>query len=154
MGMLNRAEGRLPISLGRRLTALLGCFAGCVLLAELFVLNILTVSAQSAKPIRFDVVSIRPTPADADPYKGGGWGLSADGYHIRIMPLSVLIMNAYFPSLDRTPNAIRNAPPWLTERFNVEAKVAPEDVPQWSDQTLTAAQRNEMVQEALQAMLV
>lgn len=152
--MLSRAELRLPISRGRRLAALLGCFAACMLFAELFVLNTLTVSAQSAKRIRFDVVSIRPTPADADPYKGGGWGTSTDGYHMRIMPISVLIMNAYFPALDRTPNAIRNAPPWLTERFDVEAKVAPEDVPQWSDQTLSVAQRNEMVQGALQAMLV
>ena len=154
MGMLSRAELRLLLSRGRSLTALLGCFATCVLFAELFILNTLTVSAQSTKRIRFDVVSIRPTPTDADPYKGGGGGSSTDGYHMRIMPISVLIMNAYFPALDRTPNAIRNAPPWLTERFDVEAKVAPEDVPQWSDQTLSVAQRNEMVQGALQAMLV
>ena len=66
MGMLSRAELRMPMSLGRRLIALLGCFATCVLFAELFVLNTLTASAQSPKPIRFDVVSIRPTPPDAD----------------------------------------------------------------------------------------
>jgi len=153
MGM-NSAELRAPASRGRRLTALLGCFAACTVLAELFVLNTPTVSAQTAKPIRFDVVSIRPTPADADPYRGGGWGTSTDGYHIRIMPMSVLIMNAYFPAFDRTPNPIKNAPPWLMDRFDVEAKVAPEDVPRWSDQTLSVAQRNEIVQDALQAMLV
>lgn len=140
--------------MGKLSRALLGRFAPYALSAEVFILNTLTVSAQTAKPIRFDVVSIRPTPADADPYKGGGWGTSTDGYHIRIMPISLLIMNAYFPAMDRTPNPIRNAPPWLMERFDVEAKVAPEDVPRWSDQTLSAEQKNEMVQEALQAMLV
>jgi len=146
-------ESQRSISRGRRLAAFLGSFAACMFFAGLGDSNTRAQSPQSVKSIRFDVVSIRPTPKDADPYNGGGWVKSSDGYHFRIMPLYGLIMNAYFQGFDRTPNPIKNAPPWLQERFDVEAKVAPEDVPEWSSKTLSSTQSTEMVQGALQAML-
>ncbi len=153
--MLRCAATRISTSRDRFLATSIKCFFATVcLFVVLCEWNVRVLTAQSVKKIRFDVVSIHPSPADANVYNGGGYGMSPDGYHFRILPLAGLMMNAYFPALDRTPNAIRNAPPWLMkDRFNVEAKVAAEDVPEWSSQTLSSAQKNEMLQDALQAML-
>jgi uncharacterized protein (TIGR03435 family) len=111
-------------------------------------------SGQDGKKIKFDVVSIRPSPPDADPYKGGGVGVTPQGFHSRTMALRYTFALAYFKPFDRTPEPFKNAPSWLKENYDIEAKVAPEDAAEWQRQTRQGFSRTSTVlQDALQAML-
>jgi len=93
----------------------------------------------SAAPLAFEVVSIKPD-------KSGGmtmtmrFMLPPDGITVTNLPLFDLMRQAFGVSEDR----LLGAPGWTdTERFDIEAKVAPEDAPKLKD--LKTAERLAML---------
>jgi uncharacterized protein (TIGR03435 family) len=105
-------------------------------------------TAADGKVVAFDVVSIRPSGKS-----NGGVHITPDGYSATNMPILTTIMFAYFP----TPiwvygDQVKNAPSWVgSERYDIEAKVAAVDVPEWKKQNFL--QKGKMVELALQAVL-
>ncbi len=111
-------------------------------------------SARAAvkKPVVFDVVSIRPSkPGSPEGITGG---ILPDGYRARGQSLRSTIMLAYFPPVMsyRSKDRILGAPPWIGDRYDIEAKVAPSDMAEWQKQGNTLEQKK-MLQEMLQTML-
>lgn len=73
--------------------------------------------------IRFDVVSIKPTPSSDDKTR---IELSPDGNSFHGAPVRMVLRTAFGVEDDR----IVGAPSWVnTSRYDIEAKVAPEDAP-------------------------
>ena len=69
------------------------------------------------------------------------------------VPLSKVLLLAYFPGTALQSNRLKNMPAWVTkDRYDIEAKVAPADVAEWQKNQHAKAQ-NEMLQTMLQAML-
>jgi uncharacterized protein (TIGR03435 family) len=114
--------------------------------------NVHRTGAVEARPpvkrLAFEVVSIRRS-------KDGGMPstkLLPNGYSVRNTDLWTLIMTAYFPegtaywSHDR----LQGVPPWITEQYDVEARVAPADVAEWQKHTQWP---NEMLAAMMQTML-
>lgn len=106
----------------------------------------------SAKPVAFEVVSIRPS-------KPGGnwrinWATTADGYRVTGQSMRSTIMLAFFPqgmafwSKDR----LSGAPPWLDDLYDIDAKVSEADLSEWQKQG-TTLDKKPMLQQMLQAML-
>jgi len=82
----------------------------------------------AARPMRFDVISVKP----AKPGAGMSFGFGPDGFSARGLPLSALIYYAYFPMNMSDRNPISGAPDWATkELWDVDAKVAAEDVAEY-----------------------
>jgi uncharacterized protein (TIGR03435 family) len=108
-------------------------------------------TAAPAKPLAFDVVSIRQDVA------GGihdDFGPTADGYRIVNKPLVLAIVTAYVPQSSDTalfaPDSIRGLPEWVqSEHYDIAAKVSEADLPQWQKAALQPA----MLRAMLQAML-
>lgn len=104
-------------------------------------------AAMPAKPSAFDVVSIRPSAPD----EHWSYGISPTGYSQHATVLAVAIRMAYLGSKDNRPDAIQGAPPWLTkDLYDIDAKVAGADVPEWRKQNMM---HKEMLQAMLQAAL-
>lgn len=93
-----------------------------------------------AKPIRFEVVSIRPSTR-----LGWSSGFTLDGYHASGASLQwMMTSDAYGVQ----PNRLSGSPDWLnTAKFEVEAKVAESDVEPY--QHLTYEQHRQMLQAVL-----
>src|SRR5579863_7014774 len=96
-------------------------------------------AASSASLPQFDVVSVKP-------HKDEGMNMriaflfTPDGITVDGMPLDNLLRNAF----DLTRDRILNEPEWVkSDRFDIQAKVAPEDAPRWKD--LNSNQRNAML---------
>jgi uncharacterized protein (TIGR03435 family) len=98
-------------------------------------------AASAAKPILFEVVSIRMSKSQVP----GGYGFTADGFDVEAWPPFMLLSLAYqFRDLDRLPGL----QPWcITDRYDVRAKVADADVAAWQKLDSTAKSL------ALQALL-
>lgn len=101
------------------------------------------IQSQEAKPLRFEVVSVRPSdpkttvPATVD--------ILPDGIRERNNTLIWLIVYAFDAVI---PGTVENEPTWVDdERFDVQAKVAPEDVPRF--QALSSEQKRSMLQSVL-----
>lgn len=109
-------------------------------------------SAESVKPMAFDVVSIRPSK----PGSGGGatWGILPDGYRAMGQSIFSTIMVAYFPQGIAYWSKYRlvGAPSWIGDQYDIVAKVAPEDLAEWQKQGNTLEQKK-MLQGMLQTML-
>lgn len=110
--------------------------------------------SMGGKTPKFDVVSIRPIKPGTP---GGSFTTDVlpDGYRARGQSLYSTIMVAYsnqgwmFWSTDR----LQGAPAWvMNEFYDIDAKVAPEDLAEWQRQGNTPAHR-EMLHAMLQAAL-
>ena len=103
-----------------------------------------------AKPLAFDVVSIRPAKSNG----GFFWMTTPDGYSVPGQSLFYTIMIAYFPqgwfywSKDR----LSGAPPWLGDPYAIDAKVSEADLADWQKQGLTL-DKKPMLRQMLQTML-
>lgn len=97
---------------------------------------------------KFDVVSIKPT-GNAEAYEEK---YLPDGFVKTNVPLSRLILMAYFPQVLWAPDRLKNAPPWTSDHYDVIAKVSPEDVAEWQKQSSSMLD-NKALQSALQALL-
>jgi bla regulator protein BlaR1 len=105
-----------------------------------------------AKPLAFDVVSIRPSKPGTN--RVTWWVTTPDGYRVTGQSLWDTVMFAYFPqgmaywSKDR----LSGAPPWLNDQYDIDAKVSETDLPEWKKQGLTL-DKKPMFRQMLQTML-
>jgi uncharacterized protein (TIGR03435 family) len=111
-----------------------------------------TALGQTAKPLAFDVVSIRPSLP-------GGNGMvntmnESDGYRLVSQPFWMTLMAAYFPqggaywSKDR----LSNAPSWIDNLYDINAKISEADLAAWQKQS-TGIDKTPMLRQMLQTML-
>jgi uncharacterized protein (TIGR03435 family) len=113
-------------------------------------------SAAPAKALAFDVVSIRQNTSPMGPQMGPPvFGPTADGYRAVNVPLFIALLSAYEPTAGNgalfTPDRIIGLPDWAQQdRYNIEAKVAQEDMAEWQK----PSQQKAMLQAMLQALLV
>jgi len=112
-----------------------------------------TTPATAARPLAFDVVSIRQNVDDPD----GGlprFGPTGDGYHAARSPIILLIETAYLPTTGATTftqNQISGVPEWASQdNFAIDAKVPEEELPDWQNPD----QRPAMLRAMMQSLLV
>jgi bla regulator protein BlaR1 len=109
-------------------------------------------AAIAAKPLAFDVISIRPSKPGTN--QRTQWGTTPDGYSVTGQSMWATIMIAYFPqgmaywSKDR----VSGAPPWLSDQYDIVAKVSEADLAEWQKQGLTL-DKKPMFRQMLQTML-
>ena len=107
-----------------------------------------------AKPLAFDVVSIRQNVSQQRQMGMPQFGPTSDGYRMTNAPLILPIITAYVPSTGATsftPEQIAGLPDWaMRDNFDIEAKVGDEDLPEWQKPDAQKA----MLQGMLQALLV
>lgn len=105
-------------------------------------------AAPVAKPLVFDVASIRPSKPGAQ----SSARVTPDGYVANGQDLWTLLMAAYFPQGIAYWNndRLKNAPSWISEHYDVAAKVAPADVAEWQKHP---SYPNPILGSALQALL-
>jgi uncharacterized protein (TIGR03435 family) len=100
-----------------------------------------------AHPLRFEVVSIRRN-------KSNGYSdfrVTPDGFRAINVSLGLSIMKAYIPTNLELSEPIQGEPDWIhQEMYDVEARVAQSDIPEWQNQTRN---HQPMLQSMLQAML-
>jgi bla regulator protein BlaR1 len=112
-------------------------------------------AAAPAKALAFDVVSIRQNTTPMGPQNGPPqFGPTPDGYRMTGMPLALVIMTAYPPQSGNgnmlTPDRISGLPDWaMRDRYDINAKVAEEDIAEWQK----SASQTAMLQAMLQAFL-
>lgn len=100
----------------------------------------------TSTPLKFAVVSIHPSNPHPPPHTAGTFDIRPDGMRETYNPLIWLIDSAYHV---RMYNMVENEPGWVdSERFDVEAKVAPEDISRF--QALSSEQKASMLQSVLQ----
>jgi uncharacterized protein (TIGR03435 family) len=110
--------------------------------------------AVPAKHLAFDVVSIRQNQSLQYQSGPGKYGPTPDGYRMTSAWLVLVIMTAYPPQTGGgalfTPDRLTGLPDWATrDRFDIDAKVAAEDLPEWQK----PARQTAMLQAMLQALL-
>jgi uncharacterized protein (TIGR03435 family) len=114
-----------------------------------------TPAAPSAagKPMAFDVVSIRQNVAQQMRNGPPVFGPTADGYRMVSAPLILPIITAYVPTVGAaafTPDQITGLPDWaMRDAFDIDAKVAEEDLPEWQK----PASQKAMLQTMMQSLL-
>jgi uncharacterized protein (TIGR03435 family) len=109
-------------------------------------------ATKPAKPLAFDVVSIRPSkPGSGEAAK---WGTDPDGYRTAGQSLWTTIMIAYFPQGMSywTKERLSGAPAWLSDQYDIDAKVSEADLAEWQKQGVTL-DKKPMFREMLQTML-
>jgi uncharacterized protein (TIGR03435 family) len=111
--------------------------------------------AAPTKPLAFEVVSIRQNMSPVDVKRPGPpqFGPTADGYRMTDMPLVFAIMTA-FPSQSAgamfDPVDIAGVPDWAKhDGYDIEAKVAEEDLSKWQNPALQPAMLRAMLQTML-----
>ncbi len=126
-------------------TALLTC-------ATAFGQSIPTPAPAPAKPLAFEVVSIRPSQPGSPPL--GGLSILPDGYRTG-NSISVIIQDAYFPQNDwNWENRIQGGPSWLFhDPYDITAKVSDADLPEWTRQRDLKPGQQILLQQMLQSML-
>ena len=107
-------------------------------------------AASPAKPMAFEVVSIRQNLSD--PPRGGPppFGPTPDGYRMTNMPLIFPILTAFVPKAGGafTPDRISGLPDWVMQtRWDIDAKVADEDRTEWQKPATQAAMLQAMFDE-------
>jgi bla regulator protein blaR1 len=111
-------------------------------------------AAAPAKPMTFDVISIRLDQSDVRQQSGSPpYGPTADGYRMTHMPLLLPIIAAYIPQSGAAtfpPSKVKGMPEWATQEFyDIDAKVADEDLVEWQK----PASQKTMLPAMMQALL-
>jgi uncharacterized protein (TIGR03435 family) len=111
-----------------------------------------TAASVAAKPLAFEVVSIRQNMSGA---YAQTLGPTADGYRMTNMPMVLPLITAYLPQAGSatvfTADYITGLPDWTkTDHFDIEAKLSAEDLAEWQKPELQPA----MLRSMLQALLV
>jgi uncharacterized protein (TIGR03435 family) len=89
--------------------------------------------AAPTKPLSFEVVSIRLSPPDANI----SFQRTPDGFRGTGLTLTSVILLAYRPAWLTSTIQVQNAPAWVARnRYDINAKVAPQDLKAWSSQRL------------------
>jgi uncharacterized protein (TIGR03435 family) len=106
----------------------------------------------SAKPLAFEVVSIRPSKPGTNMMTR--WSTTPDGYRVTGQTLWSTFMIAYFPQglAYWSKERVSGAPSWFNDQYDIDAKVSEADLPEWQKQGL-GLQRVPMLREMLQSML-
>ena len=115
-------------------------------------------SAQSSpqaahdKPLRFEVVSIRPS---GEPSKSGGMQILPDGFQAIGMAIESTVYVAYVPApFFKHLEEVKGFPSWATsEKYDLRAKVAPEDVDRWRSLSLNITKPSAELQSMLRALI-
>ena len=110
-------------------------------------------ASSPAKPMAFDVVSIRQNQSDPPRNGPPPFGPTPDGYRMTNMPLILPILAAYVPKAGGafTPDRIAGAPDWAMQtRWDIDAKVADEDRAEWSKPASQAVMLPAMMQTMLE----
>jgi len=113
-------------------------------------------AATPAKPLAFDVISIRQNLTPPSPQMGPPqFGPTGDGYRMANVPLILPLITAYVPQVGGaafyTQDHITNLPDWVQrDRFDIQAKVADEDMAEWQK----PAEQPAMLRAMLQAFFV
>lgn len=104
---------------------------------------------RSVKQLRFDVVSIRPSKGD----RPSGLRITENGFNAIGQPLSKAILMAYLPFQFWANQPLKGVPAWvLDKRYDIVAKVAAEDLPEWQKSKQTLFEKS-MLETMLQAAL-
>lgn len=127
------------------------------LLATITLAFSIPASAQSSakvapdKPLRFDVVSIRPSGESSRM----AVGLLPDGYQAIAVPLETVLYVAYVPApFFKHVEEIKGFPSWATtEKYDLIAKVAPEDAERWRNLKMNNWHTSVELQSMLRAVL-
>jgi uncharacterized protein (TIGR03435 family) len=109
-------------------------------------------SPAPAKPLAFEVVSIRPSKPGTNMMTM--WATTPDGYRVTGQSLWSTFMIAYFPQgmAYWSRERITGAPSWFSDQYDIDAKVSEADLPEWQKQGLTL-DKKPMLREMLQTML-
>ena len=100
-----------------------------------------------AKPLRFEVVSIRPNKSGSP----SALQILPDGYRAINMSLGLSIKMAYLPQNLWLSEPVQGEPAWIhTEMYDVTAKIAPSDMEEWRKQ---GTNQNKMLESMLQTAL-
>ncbi len=97
----------------------------------------------------FDVVSIRQNKSDN---VVRDYGVTANGYHSRGVPLMLLMITAFVPADCKAglynPDQIVGMPDWMrNDDYDIEAKVADEDAAAWKQLEVQQAMLRQMLAE-------
>ena len=105
-----------------------------------------------AKPLAFDVVSIRPAKPGSNMMFSSS--TTPDGYRVPSQPLFFTLMIAYFPQgmAYWFPDRLSGAPSWINDLYDINAKVSEADLAEWQKQGLTL-DKKPMFRQMLQTML-
>jgi bla regulator protein BlaR1 len=127
-----------------------GWVAMCVPLAGFAQADASQTAKVDAKPMAFEVVSIRQHKGDD---VAQSHGPTANGYHMTNMPLVVPIVTAYVPQTGNSAlymkNQVKGIPDWMRDQYDIEAKVSEAALAEWHK----PAAQNAMLQAMLQTML-
>ena len=108
-------------------------------------------AAAAAKPMAFDVVSIRQNTSGPDT---PDFGPTGDGYHAANSPMILLIETAYLPTTGATTftrGQVSGLPDWASQDdFAIDAKVSNEDLPEWQKSDKQPAMLRAMMQALLE----
>lgn len=105
-------------------------------------------SGSKAKPLAFDVFSIRPSKDS----QRMSFGNSPDGYHTTGQSLWATIMIAFYPQGHEywKSDRLLGAPSWMeSANYDIEAKVSPSDIAAWQNQSSDKPMLKAMLQSAL-----
>ena len=107
-------------------------------------------SAQAGKQFAFEVVSIRPHQPGSDLLNTQ---YMPDGYKSSFR-LEDVILQAYIPGpWKQLTSKILNAPAWIDDLYDIDARVAPEDMAAWQQAQNGYHLDSELLHSALQAAL-
>jgi bla regulator protein BlaR1 len=109
-------------------------------------------SATPTKPLAFDVVSIRPSkPGSSNRISPV---TTPDGYRVTGQSILATIMLAYFPQgyAYWSKDNLSGAPSWLSEQYDINAKVSDADLAEWQKQGV-ALDKKPIFRAMLQTML-
>jgi len=103
------------------------------------------------KPLRFDVVSIRPSGESSRM----AVGILPDGYEAIAVPLETVLYVAYAPApFYKHLEEVKGFPSWATtEKYDLIAKVAPEDAERWRNLKVNNWHTSVELQSMLRAVL-
>lgn len=128
----------------------------CLLATTALTLSIPAFAQSSPKadpdqPLRFDVVSIRPSSESSKM----AVGILPDGYEAIASPLDTALFAAYVPApFFKHLEEIKGFPSWArSENYDLIAKVAPEDVERWRGLKINNVQTSPQLQSMLRAVL-
>jgi uncharacterized protein (TIGR03435 family) len=104
-----------------------------------------------AKPMVFDVVSIRPAKPGA---RGGDLRLTQPDGYMATETIGITILLAYFPQRSWGRDRVQGAPAWVDQdSYEIAAKVSDADLPEWTRQNNLQPEQKVLFQQMLQSML-